>query len=139
MDEIELKKRLKLLAVNTAKLCMKLPSNAANKVYIGQILRSSSSSAANYWSACRGKSTPDFINKLKTVEEELDETMFFYEMLAEFNPSFRSDLRKLYKEANELLSIIVASIKTANNNLARTAKSKIQNPKSKINECSETK
>jgi len=48
-------------------------------------------------------------------------------------------LRKLYKEANELLSIIVDSIKTANNNLARTAKSKIQNPKSKINECSETK
>jgi len=142
MDEIELKRRLKLLAVNTAKLCMKLPSNAANNVYIGQILRSSSSSAANYWSACRGKSTPDFINKLKTVEEELDETLFFYEMIAEFNPSFKKDLRELYQEANELLSIIVASIKTAISNLAKAAKaakSKIPNPKSKINEHSEAK
>src|SRR4026208_2233304 len=129
MDEIELKKRLKLLAVNTAKLCMKLPSNAANKVYIGQILRSSSSSAANYYSACRGKSKADFINKLKTVEEELDETMFFYEMLAEFNEPFKIQLRELYKEANELLSIIVASINTANSNLIKKVpkKSEIQN------------
>jgi four helix bundle protein len=134
MDETELKKRLKLLAINTAKLCTKLPSNATNKVYIGQVIRSSSSSAANYWSACRAKSTPDFVNKLKTVEEELDETMFFYEMLAEFNPSFKGDLRELYKEANELLSIIIASIKTVNYNLTNKAKSKIQNPKSKINE-----
>src|SRR5207248_8302397 len=90
MDKIELKRRLKLLVVNSAKLCAKLSFNAPNKVYIDQVIRSSSSSAANYRAACRGKSTPDFINKLKTVEEEVDETMFFYEMLAEF-----------YKEANE--------------------------------------
>jgi four helix bundle protein len=70
MDESELKRRLKLLAINTAKLCTRLPYNAANKVYIDQVIRSSSSSAANYWSACRAKSTPDFVNKLKTVEDE---------------------------------------------------------------------
>ncbi len=132
MDESELKRRLKQLAINTAKLCTKLPLNVANKVYTGQVVRSSSPSAANYWSACRAKSTPDFINKLKTVEEELDETMFFYEMLTEFNPSFKDDLRELYKEANELLSIIVASIKTANNNFANQVKSPIKDPKSKI-------
>jgi four helix bundle protein len=89
VDETELKRRFKLLAVGTAKLCMSLPSNPANRVYIDQVIRSSSSSAANYWAACRGKSTADFINKLKTVEEELDETTFFYEMLAEFNPVFQ--------------------------------------------------
>src|SRR4030095_15383830 len=116
MHEFELKRRLKLLAINTAKLCTKLPFNAINKVYTDQVIRSSSS-AANYWSACRAKSTPDFVNKLKTVEEELDETMFFYEMLAEFNPPFRDDLRDLHKEANELLSIVIASIKTVNINL----------------------
>jgi four helix bundle protein len=131
--------RLKLLAINTAKLCEKLPLNTINKVYTDQVVRNSSSSAANYWSACRAKSTPDFVNKLKTLEEELDETMFFYEMLAEFNPSCRVDLRQLYQEADELLSIIIASIKTVNNNLTGKAKSKIQNPKSKINERSETK
>ena len=146
MDKIELKRRLKLLVVNSAKLCAKLSFNAPNKVYIDQVIRSSSSSAANYRAACRGKSTPDFINKLKTVEEELDETMFFYEMLAEFNPSFKNNLRELYKEANELLAIIVSSIKTANSNLLKNVNPKIRNPKSetqnsksRINERSKTK
>src|SRR4030095_1101539 len=111
MHEFELKRRLKLLAINTAKLCTKLPFNAINKVYTDQVIRSSSS-AANYWSACRAKSKADFVNKLKTVEEELDETMFFYEMLAEFNPEIKKELRELFIEANELLSIVVASINT---------------------------
>ncbi len=44
------------------------------------------------------------------VEEELDECMFFYEILAEFNPGNKIELRGLYKEADELLAIIVASI-----------------------------
>ena len=82
-----------------------------------------------------GKSKADFINKLKTVEEELDETLFFYEMLAEFNEPFKKDLRILYKEGNQLLAIIVASINTANSNLLKgdgikNPKSKIRNPKS---------
>jgi len=50
---------------------------------------------------------------LKIVDEELDETLFFYEMLAEFNSSFRLELREMFKECNELLSIIVSSINTA--------------------------
>ena len=135
MDKIELKRRLKQLAVNTAKLCMKLPYNSVNKVYSDQIIRSSSSSASNRYAACRGKSKADFINKLKTVEEELDETLFFYEMLAEFTEPFKKDLRILYKEGNQLLAIIVASINTANSNLfkddaTKNPKSKIRNPKS---------
>jgi four helix bundle protein len=132
MDKAELKKRLKQLAIKTAKLCLELPYNKANKVYIDQVIRSSSSSAANYYSACRGKSKADFINKLKIVEEELDETLFFYEMLAEFNEPIKKELRELYKEGNELLSIIVASINTANSNLIKESAQKIRNPKSKI-------
>jgi len=132
MDKKDLQKRFKSLAINTGRLCFKLPYNTANKVYSDQIIRSSASSAANYRSACRGKSKPDFINKLKMVEEELDETMFFYEMLAEFNSGFKKELRLLYVEANELLSIIVTSINTANSNLIKESSKKIRNPKSKI-------
>jgi four helix bundle protein len=113
MDKGELKNRLKQLAVKTAKLCLRLDKNVINKVYVGQLLRCSSSSAANYRAACRGKSKLDFINKLRIVEEELDETMFFYEMLAEFNKNEVIELRNLYVEADELLAIIVASINTA--------------------------
>ena len=116
MKKEDLIKRLKQLAIKTARLCLKLPLTVINRAYIGQIVRSSSSSAANYRAACRGKSKADFINKLRIVEEELDETMFFYEMLAEFNPEIKVELRELYKEADELLSITVASIITGNKN-----------------------
>jgi len=132
MDKKELQKRFKSLAVKTGKLCIKLPFNSANKVYIDQIMRSSASSAANYRSACRAKSKADFVNKLKIVEEELDETMFFYEMLAEFNPEIKKELSVLFIEANELLSIIVSSINTVNSNILKQSAVKIRNPKSKI-------
>ena len=113
----DIMKRLKTLAVNTAKLCLKFPYNIVNKTYIGQIVRCSSSASANYRAACRGKSKADFINKLRIVEEELDETMHFYELLAEFNEPYKNELRTFFIEANELLSIIVASINTTNKNL----------------------
>lgn len=114
----EIIKRLKDLAVKTGRLCLGLPYNPVNKTYINQVVRCSSSASANYRAACRGKSRADFINKLRIVEEELDETMHFYELLAEFNEPAKMELRDLYKEANEMLSIIVASINTSlkNNN-----------------------
>lgn len=118
VDKFEIMKRLKALAVNTGKLCLNLPYNVVNKTYIGQIVRCSSSASANYRAACRGKSKADFINKLRIAEEELDETMHFYELLAEFNEDFKIELRTLYTEANELLSIIVTSINTTLKNMS---------------------
>ncbi len=118
VDKFEIIKRLKALAVNTGKLCLKLPYNVVNKTYIAQIVRCSSSASANYRAACRGKSKADFVNKLRIAEEELDETMHFYELLAEFNEEVKNELRDLYKEANELLAIIVASINTTLKNIA---------------------
>jgi len=91
----------------------KLPFNQVNKVYSNQIIRSSSSSAANYRAACRAKSQADFIYKLKIVEEETDETTFFLEMIETFNPEFKPEIEILKKESIELLSIIVKSITTA--------------------------
>ena len=117
MEKKELQTRFKQLAVKTGHLSIRLSQNLINKIYIGQLIRCSSSSAANYRAACRGKSKADFINKLRIVEEELDETMFFYEMLAEFNAVFIKEFRELYKEADELLSIIVSSINTALKNI----------------------
>ena len=118
VDKFEIMKRLKALAVNTGKLCLKLPYNVVNKTYICQIVRCSSSASANYRAVCRGKSKADFINKLRIAEEELDETMHFYELLAEFNEDFKIELRTLYTEANELLSIIVTSINTTLKNMS---------------------
>lgn len=130
MDKNELKKRTKELAVQTGWLCMKLPVNLINKSHIAQLVRCSASSVANYRAACRAKSKADFINKLRIVEEELDESMFFYELLAEFNHEFKSELRVLYKEANELLSIIIVSINTSLKNIEADKQKAVKNLKS---------
>ena len=128
----DLKNRYKKFAIETGELILQLPKSIINNAYMNQLIRSSSSPGTNYRAACRAKSMPDFINKLKIVEEELDETMFFYEMIAEFNSESKKELRELFIEANQLLSIIVASINTTNSNIIKENVQKIRNPKSKI-------
>ncbi len=83
-----------------------------NKNYGSQLTRSASSAAANYSAALRAKSTADFINKFKIVEEELDESLFFLELTVAFNHFFKKEIDILSLEGNELLSIIVSSLKT---------------------------
>jgi len=70
-------------------IVLKLPYNIVNKNYSDQLNRSASSSAANYRAALRGKSTADFLNKLKIVEEELDESLFFFELIEIINPGLK--------------------------------------------------
>ena len=112
MTKEELMQRLKRYAINYAKLVLKLPFNIVNKNYADQGNRSSSSSAVNYRAACRAKSHADFVNKLKIVEEELDESIFFLEVILELNSSFKDTIDQLFNEGNELLAIIVASLRT---------------------------
>ncbi len=68
---------------------------------------------ANHRAVCRARSTADFINKLRIVEEECDESLFWMEMLVENNLVKATKLHALMSEANELLAIVVASAKTA--------------------------
>jgi four helix bundle protein len=115
MDSTELKQRFKNFAIDVALLIKELPKDHLNVPYINQLIRSSSSPGANYRAACRAKSTADFIYKLKIVEEELDESVYFLELLEYFNKEFEDRINVLMKEGNELLAIIVQSIKTIRN------------------------
>ncbi len=138
----ELKKRTKKFALDVIALCAGLPQVVETRHAIGQVIRSSSSVAANYRSACRGKSKADFISKLGTVEEEADETGFWLEMLRDTvemrsanderrTPvsGSRTDIRnskldirtsqelaRLLDESSQLVAITVASRKTARGN-----------------------
>ncbi|GGE43493.1 four helix bundle protein [Pedobacter psychrotolerans] len=116
MNSETLKIRTKAYSISIGKLIISLPYNVLNKNYSNQLVRCSSSVGANYRAACRAKSTADFLNKLKIVEEELDESMFFLELLEEFNPDLKVEILKNWKEGNELLSIIVSSIITIRKN-----------------------
>lgn len=117
----ELKRRTKKFALDVIKLCHAVVPTLETRHAIGQVIRSSSSTAANYRSACRAKSKADFISKLGTVEEEADESGFWLEMLRDisqlgivkFEPATLSDLDRLEDEANQLVAITVASRKTA--------------------------
>ncbi len=132
MTETELKNRFKNWAISVVLFTKKFPHGQEFNAVRGQIVRSTPSAAANYRAACRGKSTPDFINKLKIVEEELDESMFWLEFVVALASNLRSDVVPLYKEADELLAIIVSSIKTTRQKQeqSQNRKSKIVNPKS---------
>lgn len=116
MEEI-LKKRTKKFALDCWNLCSKFPKTREYDAFCRQLIRCSSSVGANYRAACRAKSKADFIHKLKIVEEEADESMYFLELFKEIDSKNKIQIEILIKEANELVSIIVASIKTIRNNL----------------------
>jgi four helix bundle protein len=108
----DLKQRTFLFAVAVGKLILKLPYNVINREYFGQLVRSSSSIGANYRAARRAKSDADFLNKLKIVEEEADESVYFLELLREFNNDFKEDITTMIIEGTEILKLIVSSINT---------------------------
>lgn len=112
MTKTELRNRFKQYAIAVARFVLKLPFNSVNKNYADQLNRSASSAAANYSASLRAKSPADFINKFKIVEEELDESLFFFELTEAINPNFTEEINTLSKEGTELLSIIVSSLKT---------------------------
>jgi four helix bundle protein len=83
MDKIELKRRTQKFAVDLIKFVETLPSIRSINVLSNQLLRSSTSVGANYRSACKGKSSADFINKITISEEEADESIYWLELMEE--------------------------------------------------------
>ena len=112
MNEQAFKKRTKQIGLRVIKLVDTLPKTTAGYVLGKQVLRSATSVGANYRSACRAKSTADMIAKLSIVEEEADETLFWLEMLVESEMMSEARLSDLMKEVDEILAMIVSSIKT---------------------------
>ncbi len=108
-----MKSRTKSYANRVVRVCQALPSNWVAKTLGAQLLRSGTSVGANYRAVCRAKSTADFINKLRIVEEECDESLFWMELLVDNNLVPAPRLRELIKEGNEIAAIVVASTKTA--------------------------
>lgn len=119
-----LKKRTFEFALSTLRAVDKLEKSTANDVMGKQLIRSGTSVGANYRAACKAKSTPDFINKLKIVEEESDESVYWLELIKAFNRIEGSEFDGLLKEAHELEKIFAASAITArkNNNQKAFAK-----------------
>jgi four helix bundle protein len=112
MNEQEFKKRTKQLALRVIELVEQLPKTRTADILGRQLIRSGTSVGANYRSACRGKSTADVLSKLAIVEEEADETIYWLELLVEAKIVTEIEVAELMKETNEIVAMIVASIKT---------------------------
>jgi four helix bundle protein len=127
MTAEQFKLRTKQLGICVINMVDTLPRKRSADVISRQVLRSSTSIGANYRAVCRAQSTRDMLKKLKIVEEETDETMYWLEIIGEAGILPAKRLTELTKEANEILSMTVASIKTLRR---KSAQSSIQNRKS---------
>jgi four helix bundle protein len=112
MNEQEFKQRTKTLALRVIKLVSSLPKNTVSEVIGKQLIRSGTSVGANYRAACRARSTADLIAKLRIVEEEADECLYWMELIVEAKLVDVANLRSIMSETNEILAMTVASIKT---------------------------
>ena len=113
MNEIEMKNRTKQFALRVLKMADSLPTSRSGNAIASQIVRSSTSVAANYRALCRSKSRADFINKTSIVEEEADETSFWLELIVDAGLMTPTRVKPLLNEASEITAMLVASRKTA--------------------------
>lgn len=126
MTSDELKLRTKEFALRIIRLIENLPNNSTGRVIGNQLLRSSTSIGANYRSACRARSKQEFISKIKIVEEESDESLYWLELIRELNFFKAEKLFAIIKEADELTAIFTSTSITSKRNLLNQ-KSKIKN------------
>ncbi|HEV7747455.1 MAG TPA: four helix bundle protein [Pyrinomonadaceae bacterium] len=129
MNPEELKTRTRGFALRIIRLAESLPETPTGKVIRSQLIRCGSSVGANYRAACRARSRADFVSKMGIVEEEADETIYWMELLIDAAIVKRSRIADLLDEANQILSIVISSIKTARGSRT-TPQSAISNQKS---------
>jgi four helix bundle protein len=109
MTPAELQSRFKQYALRCVKLQKSLPKELVADVISSQLIRSAFSAAANYRAACNAQSKKAFISKLSISYEEVDETVFWLEMIAETNLLPSQKLSLIIEEGRELAKILGAS------------------------------
>ena len=104
---------MKRFGLRIIRLAERIPQTRAGGVISYQLIKSGTSAGANYLAACRARSKAEFTAKMGIVEEELDETAFWLEMMLAAEMLAPEDVDGLDQEADEALRIVVASIRTA--------------------------
>ena len=115
MTREELKERYRQFSLRIIKMVDAMPNTISGHAIAKQIIHSGTSPAANYRAACLAKSDKDFINKLKMVEEEIDETNHWLSIIIDSGMLPKARVQDLYDESLELRKIIAKSITTAKN------------------------
>ena len=106
----DLRKRTKDFALRVIRLYSCLPSSTVAQVIGKQVLRSGTSVGAHYREAFRSRSDAEFISKIQGGLQELEETVYWFELLIESNLVSESKLKNLLQEASELTAIFITSV-----------------------------
>src|SRR5256885_6413962 len=109
----DLKVRTRAFALAMIQLVEELPRSRSGNVISYQLLRSGTSVAANYRSACRARSRSEFLAKMGIVEEEADESQFWLDLVAERVMADSARAAALREKAGQLVAIVVSSTRTA--------------------------
>lgn len=125
-----LKERTRRFALAVIRLVEAFPRTATGRVIGDQLLRSSTSVAANYRAASRARSHREFVAKLGIVEEEGDETLFWLELVTDCRLATEEHTVPLCQEGDEIVAMVVASIRTARRSGSRTPHSALRTPHS---------
>jgi four helix bundle protein len=111
-DYKELKARTKRFALSIVRFYTSLPKAAEAQVLGKQLLRSGTSVGAHYHEACRARSKAEFISKLVVAQQELDETIYWLDLLTEAEIAAKAQVAMLIKESDELMAIFGATVLT---------------------------
>lgn len=125
MTKEELKERYRSFALRIIKLVNAMPNTIAGLAIARQIIRSGTSPSANYRAACIAKSDKDFLNKLKMVQEEIDETSHWLSLIMDSETLPKSKVQSLYEESVELRKITTKAIITTKNKIEASEREKM--------------
>lgn len=115
----DLRERTKSFALRVIRMSSVLPRSREADVLGRQVLRSGTSVGAQYREACRARSTAEFVSKMESALQELDETAYWLELLADGGIVAPKRLVALRQETDELTAIFTTSVKTAKRNKGR--------------------
>jgi four helix bundle protein len=134
MTPQEMKERTLEFGLRVMRLVSAMPQGRASDVVARQLVRCATSVGANYRGACRSRSDADFLARMGVVEEEADEALYWLQVVRRSGLMDGRRLRALEQEGQELLSIVVASIRTVKNRVRKrpAPQSEIRNPKSEM-------
>jgi len=119
--QFDLEDRLIDFAVRIIRTAESLPKSKVGNHIASQLIRSGTSPAPNYGEAQSAESRADFIHKMKISLKELRETRVWLLIIIRANLIKEAPkLDSVVDENNQLISIFVASIKTANQNKKKT-------------------
>lgn len=95
------------------KFCRSIRQDLVNKPIVSQLIRAGTSIGANYSEADSANSKKDFINKISISKKEANETKYWLRLMADDMPDKKEELRKLFREAQELHLIFSAIVRKA--------------------------